>query len=285
MKTVLIVLAVSLLVAAAILESADYRWRVRTRALVAALRQDGPRVAPATFSAEQLAALPAPVRRYFTAVLPEGQPLARHVRLAQQGTFLVKPESNGWAPFTAVQDFRVVPAAFVWDARIRMGHGLTVRVRDSFVDGMGSMFGAAMAVVTVVRMENTPDMAVAALMRYLAEACWFPTALLPSQGVRWEGIDASRARATLTDGPTTVWSEFRFGPDGLVTSIYTPARPRTVGTAVVPTAWQGRWTAWAVRNGMRVPSAGEAEWLLPDGPLVYWRGRIRRISYDWAPGS
>ena len=278
MKTVLIVLVVSLVVAAAILEGADYRWRVRTHALVAALRQGGPLVAPATFSAEQLAALPAPVRRYFTAVLPEGQPLARHVRLAQQGTFLVKPESNGWAPFTAVQDFRVVPAAFVWDARIRMGHGLTVRVRDSFVDGMGSMFGAAMAVVTVVRMENTPDMAVAALMRYLAEACWFPTALLPGAGVAWTPVDDSTARATLTVNGVVASLDFHFGADSLIRRV-TGMRPRAEGGTSVPARWEGRWLEYGVQGGVRIPVLGEVAWLLPAGPQPYWRGRITEIDY------
>ena len=38
------------------------------------------------------------------------------------------------------------------------------------------------------------------LMRYLAEAAWYPTALLPSQGAQSEPVDADSTRATLTAG-------------------------------------------------------------------------------------
>ena len=40
-------------------------------------------------------------------------------------------------------------------------------------------------------------MAEGELMRFLAEAAWYPTALLPSQGVRWQGADERSAFATL----------------------------------------------------------------------------------------
>ena len=278
MKTVVVVLVVIVVVVAAILESADYRWRVRTHAVVAALRA-GPPVTPARFGVAQLAGLPAPVRRYFLAVLPEGQPLARRVRLVQRGTFLVKPESEGWAPFTAVQDVRIVPAAFVWDARIRMAPGVAVRVRDSFVDGRGSMYGAVLGLFTVVRMENTPDIAAAALMRYLAEACWFPTALLPGAGVVWSAVDDSTARATLAVGGASASLDFHFGADSLVRRV-TGTRARAVGRTSVPTMWEGRWLEYGVRSGVRIPVQGEVGWLLRGGPQPYWRGMITDLSYE-----
>jgi hypothetical protein len=33
---------------------------------------------------------------------------------------------------------------------------------------------------------------------------------------------------------------------------------------------------------MRIPLGGEVEWLLPEGPQVYWRGRITEIVYEYA---
>lgn len=32
---------------------------------------------------------------------------------------------------------------------------------------------------------------------------------------------------------------------------------------------------------MLVPLQGEVAWLLPQGPLPYWRGRIERVEYDY----
>jgi hypothetical protein len=40
---------------------------------------------------------------------------------------------------------------------------------------------------------------------------------------------------------------------------------------------------YSERHGMRVPLDGEAAWLLPAGPKLYWRGRITEIVYDFTP--
>jgi hypothetical protein len=34
---------------------------------------------------------------------------------------------------------------------------------------------------------------------------------------------------------------------------------------------------------MRVPTEGEIEWLLPAAPLPYWRGKVTKIEYEFAP--
>jgi len=119
-------------------------------------------------------------------------------------------------------------------------------------------------------------------MRFLAETAWYPTALLPGQGVRWEPVDEHSARATLTDGATTVTLLFRFDPAGLVRSVQAAARGRTVGSQVIPTPWEGHWSNYQWRDGMLVPTEGEVAWLLPQGRQPYWRGRITRIAYTFA---
>ena len=72
-------------------------------------------------------------------------------------------------------------------------------------------------------------------MRFLAEAAWYPTALLPSQGVRWDAIDDTSARASLVDDVTTVSLVFRFDVQGLIYSAHAAARYRTVNGALVAT--------------------------------------------------
>jgi hypothetical protein len=180
---VLLLLAALLLMLGVTALIAGARWRSATEALVARLQRTGSRVDRAVYSSDELAALPAPVTRYLRTVLRDGQLIPRHARIEQRGTFAVKPDPDGWRPFTAVQQFAARPAGFVWDARIRMAPGLDFLVRDAFVDGTGSMYGTVMGVVPVVNVRGTRDIAAGALVRYLAEAVWMPTALLPSQGV------------------------------------------------------------------------------------------------------
>jgi hypothetical protein len=86
-------------------------------------------------------------------------------------------------------------------------------------------------------------------MRFFAEAAWYPTRLLPSQGVRWEAIDNSSARATLQDGDTTVSLDFRFDEAGLIASIRAEARARTVNGGLLFAPWQ--WPLLGLRIARR----------------------------------
>lgn len=276
------VLGVLLAAAAAAMLFGSLRWRMRTRDLRAELAASRATTAPKTFDPRELEGLPAPVRRYFHAALRDGQFLVEGARLATEGEFLVDAEKKTWAHFTADQVFVARPPGFDWDARIRMAPLLHVFVRDAYHAGAGLLRAEALGLVTVASQEPSPDLAKGELLRWLAEAPWFPTALLPSQGVRWEAVGDDRARATIEDRGVPASIEFRFGGDGLVTSIFAPDRPRTVGATNVPTPWEGTWTAFSLRNGMRVPSAGEVAWLLPEGPLPYWRGRLRSVAYRFA---
>jgi hypothetical protein len=264
---------------AILLASGEYRWRARTSAALTRLRRPGAARVATVYAETELKDLPAPVARYFREVLKPGQPIVRYARFSQRGTFLVRPP-DGWRPFAATHHAVTLPAGFVWDARIRAAPGLSFRVRDSFIDGTGSMFVTVMGLVGVVSVEGTPEMASGALHRYLAEAAWFPSALLPSQGVVWAPIDDASARATLTVGGTTVWLDVHFGADGFITRVYTPARARDVNGRGVPTPWQGRFSRYEERNGMKIPVIGEVEWVLPEGPQPYWRGEITEMAFE-----
>lgn len=280
MRTFVLVLALLVLAAVAVLAIADVRWRITSGALVERLLFSA-EARPASFSAADLDGLPAPVLRFFRAVLRDGQPLIRSGRLVQEGEFLLRPTPDGWRPFSATQHFRACPAGFLWDARIRMAPGVDVRVRDAFIEGSGSMRASVLGLYTMLDVHGTPEITAGALHRYLAEAVWFPTALLPSQGVIWTPIDESHGRATLTSGNTTVWLDFQFGEDGMVRGVFTPERARDVKGRGVPTPWQGRWFEYEVHDGMCIPARGEVEWILPEGAEVYWRGRVTAISYRY----
>ncbi|MCC7033735.1 MAG: hypothetical protein IT179_12985 [Acidobacteria bacterium] len=262
---------------------AHLRWTSVTDGMRARLRAAARPGPAATFHEHELEGLPLPVARYFRVALKEGQPVIAHARVTWAGEFnMGQPGSDRWAPFTAVQDFSPMAPGLVWDARIRIAPGVAVRVRDGFVEGEGSMHGAVLGLVTVVDKAGSPDMAAAALQRYLGEAVWLPTSLLPSQGVTWTAIDESRARATISGGETTSSVEFRFGADGLVASVFVPDRLYDDGRNP-PSAhpWQARNLRHASMHGMMVPVESTVEWLLPQGAYAYWRGRPESIEYEY----
>jgi len=258
------------------------RWRAGTATLrgrLAAARRPAP---GACFDAGALEGLPPPVARYFQTVLRDGQPMIEVTHLRHTGTFDMGKATPAWKPFVSDQVVMARPPGFDWDATIAMAPGLDALVHDAYVGGEGILHATVLGLVTVADVRGTPAAAEGELMRHLAEAAWSPTSLLPERGVRWTAIDEHSARATLADGPTSVSLTFRFRDNGTIESIRADARPRTVGAALVPTPWEGRFSSEAMRDGMRVPLGGEVGWITPEGYRPYWRGRIEEVTYQFA---
>jgi hypothetical protein len=239
----------------------------------------GPHVAPSVRDAD-LAALPAPVARYFALVFPEGQRRIAMARIRWEGEMRLGPDAS-WSPFDAEQHFTVAPPGFVWDAAVRMMPLVPVRGRNSYIAGQGKMLGRLGGVATVVSEGGTPEMAESALVRWLGEAAWFPAALLPGEGVTWEAVDDSTARATVTDGAVHVSGEFHFGSTGEMTRM-TAMRYRDVDGESVLTPFEGRYGSFERREGVMIPTTAEVAWLLPEGRFAYWRGGPIEVSYDGA---
>jgi hypothetical protein len=203
-------------------------------------------------------------------------------RMRHTGTFNLGQDTDSWRPFTSDQVVVTRRPGFDWNGDVAMLPGVPVRVHDTYVAGEGVLDARVLGLFPVADLRGTGDVAHGQLMRFLAEAAWYPTALLPSQGMRWEAVDDRSARATLADGDTAVSVLFTFGDEGLIETVSAPARGRTVGDEVVPTPWQGRFWNYDERGGMRVPLDGEVAWLLPEGAKPYWRGHTEDIAHELA---
>lgn len=280
-----IIILIIIALAAAIALTVSYgpvHWQSGTQKLQARLDAGRQPIKPAAYDARELEGLPAPVQRYFRAALSAGQPLIASVKLAQEGTFNMSETAPKWLPFTSKQVVVTRRPGFDWDARIRMAPGVNIFVHDAYVEGEGILHATLFGLVPVAHMRGTPEMARGELMRFLAEAAWYPTALLPSQGVRWQAVDSASAQATLSDGGVSVTLLFRFNAAGLIDSVRAESRGRAVNDTVVLTPWECRVWHYEVRDGMRIPLEGEVTWQLPEGPLPYWRGRITELAYEFA---
>lgn len=202
------------------------------------------------------------------------------VRLAHRGQFNLSSSGERWVPFTSHQQVVAQRPGFVWDARMSVMPGLPVHVHDAYVAGEGRLEAALWGLWPLALLRDRDEVARGELMRFLAEAAWYPTALLPRPGLVWEPVDARQARATLSDGPIRVTLTFHVGSDGLIDTIRADQRGRTVDGQVVPTPWEGRMSNYQRREGLLVPMDGEVAWLTPQGRLPYWRGTIVDLQFD-----
>lgn len=252
------------------------------RPRLASLRQ--PPV-PARFGLAELDPLPPAVRHALRATITSGQPLVTAAHLAHRGTFNLGGDPPRWRRFDSDQLVITRRPGFDWLGRIALLPGVRMHVHDAYVGGVGILHAALGGVIPVMRMQGGRDLAEGELLRFLAEAAWYPTALLPSQGVIWREVDAHAADATLTDDGVSVTLRFRFDEAGRIVGVRTERRGRLVDGVAVPTPWEGRFWAHATRDGMVVPLEGEVGWEVDGAYRPYWRGRITAVRYERADGG
>jgi hypothetical protein len=277
-----LILGALVVVALGIAAYGSWRWEESSRAILTRLEAARTSLPTQRYDARELAGLPAPVQRFFRAALKDGQPIVAAASVTHVGSMNMSATAEQWKPFTSKQRVITQRPGFDWNARIMMLPGVPAHVHDAYIAGEGLLRVALFGLVTVVNMTGTPEIARGELLRFFAEMAWYPTALLPSQGVRWEAVDDASARATLTDGALAVTLLFRFNADGLIDTARAESRDRVVDGKNVSAPWQGRFWNYAERGGMRVPLDGEVAWLLPEGAKTYWRGTTTSLTYEFA---
>lgn len=275
-----IVAGAALLLLALTALSGPLIWRASSRRARAELEQAAAKEPAPPSRVRKLEALPLPVQRYFRrAVTREAAPFSR-VWMRQEGEFNLSEDGHRWVPFTAEQWVTLRAPGFAWEARVRMAPGFPVFVRDAYAGGAGSTEARVLGLWPVAQVRGGGELAADQLMRFLAEAPWYPAVLLPGGMVEWSEADERSARATIRHGGIGTALTFVFGEDDFVLAVRTEARGRMVEGKRVPVPWQGRFSRYALRQGMWIPTEGEVSWLLPSSPHPYWRGRVVEIRYE-----
>ena len=262
------------------------RWNDTTHALIGKLdasRVDKKAQSPSAlrYDSREIETLPAPVQRYFRAVLKEGQPIISTVSVELSGKFNMSATGEQWKPFTSQQRVITSRPGFLWEAQVSMLPGLTVSVVDSYIAGKGLLHAAVLGLYTVADVSGGGEIARGEFMRFFAETPWYPTALLPSQGVRWDAVDDRSANATINDGPVALTLLFRFNDAGLIESFRAEERGAMDGNKMAMVPWEGNWSNYQVRDGMTVPHTGEVAWMRPEGRRPYFIGTVTSVSYEF----
>ncbi len=220
--------------------------------------------------------LPVAVARWLRRAGVLGAPRARVNRLTQVGLLRTEPE-GAWMPAVAHQYFSIDPPAFVWRTRVSMMRILPVEGCDRYLDGRGHMLITIGGIVPVVDVRGE-EIDQGTLLRFLGEIVWTPSASL-SPYIRWEHVDETHARATMSFGGVSASGVFEF--DELGRHVSMEARRYMGGGAEAVLAdWHVRSTEWQRFGGIEVPSKGEVLWKLPAGDFSYYQWEITEVSPD-----
>jgi hypothetical protein len=259
------------------------RETYKSERMAATLLQNASRTGGESVDFATFTALPPPVARYFRYVLKDGQKLISMARFDQSGVLRTSTTTGTWSSFTA--SHLVVPPAtgFIWNARVEMPLAAHVQVLDSYIAGAGAGRVNLLSAFAAALEAGAPELNAGALHRYLAEAVWYPTALLPRPGLVWSPIDDHTALATLADRGTTVSLEFRFNEAGEVTGIYSPGRFGRFDGGYKQVPWEGHFSDYKIQAGMRVPLYGEVGWYDKGVLQLVWKGNVLEAQYEFAP--
>ena len=218
--------------------------------------------------------LPEPVQRYFKHVLTDGQPMIKMIELVQHGSLRTSTKSSKWLSFKATQSVFPCSTSFTWLASVKLFSSVYISVEDKLEDGIGSGKVKLFNILPIASDSNHKELNSGALHRYLAEAVWFPTALLPEEGVSWTAIDDKSALASLTVKELTVDLEFRFNDNHEVESVYAEGRYGQFEKSYRKRPWEGHFKDYYEVDDIKVPKYGEVGWWIDGQFELVWKGHV-----------
>lgn len=254
------------------------RARRSVTKLIADLSTAPAEVAP-RLDALALEQLPAPVARYLRRVLPQDRMGLHGVTLRQRGLLRTTAATDRWMPFSATHVANALEPGFVWDAQVKVMPFFHISVLDKLTHGTGAGRVALMSLFQVAGESGTTELNSGALHRYLAEAVWYPAALLPSDRLTWSTIDPYTALATLRDGSSEVSLEFRFSEDDEVESVFTEERWGLFDGQYERRPWEGHFSRYERVDGVLIPTRGEVGWYQEGRLDIVWKGEISDAKF------
>lgn len=229
------------------------------------------------FTGKLASTLPEPVRRYLHFALKEGQPNIRYAVLKQQARFRHRPGSM-WFTVSSTEVISGMEPGFVWDARLRHHAAWWRTAKLSYIGGNGhghiKLFGA----LTLQEYEG-PETDTSMLFRFLSELVWLPTGLLPTRTLRWVHVDASTARAIITDGDTQVQATFHVNELGEIDRIVTGDKYRDHKSGFEQSTFTLHCKNYQEVEGVMIPMEVNFVWNLENGDFEYGQFRITDAVY------
>ena len=156
-------------------------------------------------------------------------------------------------PVTAEQHFTVDPPGFVWGVEATMAHLLPIVGWDEFSGGHENACSIKAAGLVTVADATGPEIDQGALLRFLGEIVWFPSAALEPY-LSWQAVDERSALATMRHGGVTASALFTFDEQGRFVRLGAK-RYMSSGTGARLEDWVIPSTAWRAVRGIQMPVA------------------------------
>lgn len=223
---------------------------------------------PIGYTSAILEGLPTPVQRYFRYALREGQDYIKEVTVRHGGQFRTSTK-QGWKNIQGEEYFTCFPPGFLWSGKLGWASAI-----DKYINGKGNLLVKVASLIPVVNAKGkATDQG--EFLRWLAEAVWFPTALLPSDHLSWVPIDEQSAKVVYQDEHIQAEGVFHFNEKGQVSHF----KARRYMDEHRLEEWTTHCQDYREVNGMHIPFYAEAVWNLADGDFSYAKFQLEEITY------
>jgi hypothetical protein len=230
-------------------------------------------ISDTAFTFEQLSDLPEPVQRYFKYSLKEGQPYISYARLKHDGYFKTA-ENQKWLPITGEEYFTTQPPGFVWVGTVKPFPLVWITARDTYFQGTGNVLIKLFSAIKIGDARGK-EIDQGTLARWLAEAAWYPTALLPCERLQWVAIDSNSAKLQFSDRDITITAVVSFNEDGEIVRLDTD---RYLNSS--REKWSGYYRKYKEISGVKIPTEAEVVWHLESGDFSYARFRVTELEFN-----
>ncbi|NET35994.1 MAG: hypothetical protein F6K19_28865 [Cyanothece sp. SIO1E1] len=218
----------------------------------------------------RLKGLPMPVQRYFRYALREGQAYIKQLSIKHGGQFRTSAK-QGWKNIRGEEYFTCSPPGFLWSGKLGWASAI-----DKYINGKGNLIVKIASLIPVVNAKGkAADQG--EFLRWLAEAVWYPTALLPSENLSWHPIDEQSAKVLYHDEHIQVEGVFYFNELGQITHF----KARRYMEDDRLEEWTTYCQDYREVNGMHIPFYAEAVWNLAEGDFSYARFELEEIEYEF----
>jgi hypothetical protein len=231
--------------------------------------------------AEELTALPPPVRRYLEQAGVVGKPRPWNMRVEFDAEMRKDAKS---APMAAVSDqynfFGDPTRLFFMRARM---FGLPVAVLHDYSGNDASMVVRVAGLFNMVDLRGT-DLRKAETVTVLNDMCVLAPGSLLDARLTWLAMDEARAQVTFANGANTVKAVLHFNERGELVNFFSDDRLARGDDGVLH-AYRFSTPLRDYRDfgGYRLAGHGEAVWHYPEGEFAYGKFDLKRIAYNVAP--
>ncbi len=230
-----------------------------------------------TVTDADLASLPPLMQAYLRHSGAVGRPHVDNMRVVFDAQ-MRSSSTSPWMASTATQyEFFNPPARLFHMSASRAGIPLDIYHR--YVDSAATFQVKVAGLVPMVNQSGT-TMTKAETVTLMNDIVVMAPAAVLDLPFTWETTGDHTVRATFSNAGFTVAATLTFNEAGDLVGFVSADRTQVDGTKVTNLPWSTPISGYAVVNGIRVGTKGDANWIAPTGEWTYGRFTIRELAYN-----